>query len=149
METPPILGDVSFSFGMLRTASSIIVLQFKDRISLLPLLRISSVLKQGALLCSGSEPTTVQKEAAASRSKPVQHISMLLERINTYSSAMDVLAQSSKETMLAWGAMRFLLHVILSEKHASEKLCQAITDVVDKLGRFQGYLSNYFRPIKG
>jgi hypothetical protein len=86
------------------------------------------------------ETSSAQKEAAASRSKSVQHISMLLERINTYSSSMDVLAQSSKETMLAWGAMRFLLHVILSEKHASEKLCQAITDVVDKLGRFQGYL---------
>lgn len=52
---------------------------------------------------------------------------------------MDTFSQANQELMFAWGAMKFLMQVVMSEKEISEKLAEAIADVVQIFGRCEQY----------
>jgi hypothetical protein len=62
-----------------------------------------------------------------------------VSRINLFSKPIDTFSQTNQELMFAWGMMKFLMQVVMSEKEISDKLAEAIADVVQIFGRCEQY----------
>jgi hypothetical protein len=85
------------------------------------------------------EVLAAKNEAVRKRSKLLDRIDAIVERVTFYSKPMDVLSQASKEMMFAWGSLKFLMQVVMSEKQTSDKLSRAIAAVVQLFGRCELY----------
>jgi hypothetical protein len=85
------------------------------------------------------EVSAAQDEAQRKRSKILDRINTIVERVTLYSRPMDTLAQTNQELLFAWGTMKFLMQIVMSEKHTTDKLAQAIADVVQIFGRSEQY----------
>jgi hypothetical protein len=83
--------------------------------------------------------SVAKDDAQRRKSKVLERIDSILERVTMYSKPMDVFAQTNQELMFAWGTMKFLMQVVMSEKEVAEKVAQAIADVVQIFGRCEQY----------
>ena len=73
------------------------------------------------------------------RSKVLNRVNDIVSRINLFSKPMDTFSQANQELMFAWGMMKFLMQVVMSEKEISDKLTEAIADIVLIFGRCEQY----------
>jgi hypothetical protein len=73
------------------------------------------------------------------RSKVLDRVNDIVSRINLFSKPMDTFSQANQELMFAWGTMKFLMQVVMSEKEISDKLAEAIADIVQIFGRCEQY----------
>jgi hypothetical protein len=80
-----------------------------------------------------------QLTAQKTRSKALQKINAIIDRVSYYKGPIDSLTQTSQEAMFAWGSLKFLMEIVSSEKKVSDKLADAITDVVGIFGRCEIY----------
>jgi hypothetical protein len=79
-----------------------------------------------------------QLTAQKTRPKALHKINVIIDRISYYKGPIDSLTQTSQEAMFAWGSLKFLMEIVSSEKKVSDKLAEAIADVVVRSMR--GYL---------
>ncbi|KAH8645584.1 hypothetical protein BGZ60DRAFT_424927 [Tricladium varicosporioides] len=80
-----------------------------------------------------------QLTAQKTRSKALDKINAIIDRISYYKGPIDTLSQTSQEAMFAWGSLKFLMELVGSEKKVSNRLAEAIADVVDIFGRCEIY----------
>jgi hypothetical protein len=80
-----------------------------------------------------------QLTAQKTRSKALDKINAIIDRIHYYKGPIDTLTQTSQEAMFAWGSLKFLMEIVGSEKKVSDKLAEAIADVVGIFGRCEIY----------
>jgi hypothetical protein len=69
----------------------------------------------------------------------LDRIDSIVERATLYSGAMDIFSQTHPGLTFAWGTMKFLTQVAMSEKRVAEKLTQAVADVMQIFGRCEQY----------
>jgi hypothetical protein len=83
--------------------------------------------------------SAAKDEARRKRSKALIRIDSIAERATLYSGPMDIFSQAHPGLVFAWGSMKFLMQVVMSEKRVAEKLAQAIADVMQIFGRCEQY----------
>ena len=83
--------------------------------------------------------STAKETATKKRSKVLNRVNDIVSRINSFSKPMDTFSQANQELMFAWGTMKFLMQVVMSEKEISDKLAEAIADIVQIFGRCEQY----------
>ena len=83
--------------------------------------------------------TSARDDAKRKRSKTLERIDFILEKLDLFRNPIDALSQTNQEFMFAWGTMKFLMQVVLSEKQAIDKLADAIADVLQIFGRCEQY----------
>jgi uncharacterized protein YcgL (UPF0745 family) len=84
--------------------------------------------------------SNAKETAKKQRSKVLDRVNDIVARINLFSKPMDTFSQANQELMFAWGTMKFLMQVVMSEKEISEKLAEAIADIVQIFGRCEQYM---------
>jgi hypothetical protein len=93
-----------------------------------------------ASLQSFIQQVSIAKETATKdRSKVLDRVNDIVSRIDLLSKPMDTFSAANQELMFAWGTMKFLMQVVMSEKQISDKLAEAVADVVQIFGRCEQY----------
>src|SRR5436305_711334 len=106
---------------------------------------------QSSLDAFMEDVSKAKNEAQKNRSRALDKINAIVERIAFYQRPIDTLAQTNQEMLIAWGTMKFLMHIITSEKKATDKLSEAIADIIQIFGRCEQYtilFSSHRRVIK-